>query len=157
MRLWTWRALVAVRDARGDPVGSNAAARRAYELNPGSPEAIRLYVGILYQEGRFDEALALNERVVALDPLSPTYLTNLAGQYAWRLSVLASQRITSAATGATSSESSDRPSWVFQPAAVWEKPDARVLPAGSRLGTSRLVSAAPAGRAGVRSTATRAV
>ena len=84
-RHWaTWRALVAVHHARGDRAGSNAAARRAYELNPGSPEAIRSYVGVLQQEGRLDEALALQERVVELDPLSPVYLANLANVYVSR-------------------------------------------------------------------------
>ena len=58
-------------DARGDRAGSDAAARRAYELNPryaGSDESLPGRCST--RRGDSTKALALNERIVALDPLS---------------------------------------------------------------------------------------
>jgi TolB-like protein/DNA-binding winged helix-turn-helix (wHTH) protein/tetratricopeptide (TPR) repeat protein len=43
---------------------------RALELGPDVPTVLRLYSLFLWFEGRFDEALALNDRELALDPTS---------------------------------------------------------------------------------------
>jgi DNA-binding winged helix-turn-helix (wHTH) protein/TolB-like protein/tetratricopeptide (TPR) repeat protein len=53
-----------------DPAAGEEAMRRALELGPDNPVVLRTYQLFLWQEGRFDEALALNDRELALDPTS---------------------------------------------------------------------------------------
>ena len=53
-----------------DPVAGERELKRGVELGPDVPTALRLYSLFLWHEGRFDEALALNDRELALDPTS---------------------------------------------------------------------------------------
>jgi len=53
-----------------DPEIGERELKRALELGPDNPFVLRLYSLHLWQEGRFEEALALNERELALDPTS---------------------------------------------------------------------------------------
>src|SRR5262249_26509878 len=71
-----------------DRAGAEKAHQRALELNPNSVVAHQLYsIFLLYSSGRFDAALAENERALALDPLSVVLNRNegmilyYAGQY----------------------------------------------------------------------------
>jgi DNA-binding winged helix-turn-helix (wHTH) protein/TolB-like protein/Tfp pilus assembly protein PilF len=52
--------------------------RRALELNTEVPGSRNLYVGLLREVGRQDEALKLNARTLASDPFSPFQLANFA-------------------------------------------------------------------------------
>ena len=53
-----------------DWAGAAASYRRAVELEPGNPEAVRSAAFSAATFGRFDEALRLNRRAVDLDPLN---------------------------------------------------------------------------------------
>jgi serine/threonine-protein kinase len=53
-----------------DPVAGERELKRALELGPEVPTVLRYYSIFLWHEGRFDEALALNDRELALDPTS---------------------------------------------------------------------------------------
>jgi serine/threonine-protein kinase len=57
-----------------DWVGSEAAFRRAIQLNPNLSWSHTQYVYLLIALGRFDEALAEAEKAVAIDPLEPNSL-----------------------------------------------------------------------------------
>jgi TolB-like protein/DNA-binding winged helix-turn-helix (wHTH) protein/tetratricopeptide (TPR) repeat protein len=54
-----------------DPVAGERELKRGLELGPDVPTVMRYYAIFLWHEGRFDEALALNDRELALDPTSP--------------------------------------------------------------------------------------
>jgi TolB-like protein/DNA-binding winged helix-turn-helix (wHTH) protein len=62
----------------GDSAEGERSLERALELDPENPVALRLYSLFLWQEGRFDEALALNDRERALDPTSALINRNRA-------------------------------------------------------------------------------
>jgi TolB-like protein/Tfp pilus assembly protein PilF len=49
--------------------GAEAECRRALELAPGDPEVIRNLASLLSFLGRFDEAVALTQQAIVLDPL----------------------------------------------------------------------------------------
>lgn len=53
-----------------DTEGSNRASRRALELEPTNPFVLHCYSLMLANQGRFDEALALADKALALDPAS---------------------------------------------------------------------------------------
>jgi TolB-like protein/DNA-binding winged helix-turn-helix (wHTH) protein len=53
-----------------DPAGAEPELKRALGLEPDNPVVLRTYSAFLWQEGRFEEALALNRRELALDPTS---------------------------------------------------------------------------------------
>ena len=53
-----------------DSAGGERELKQAAELGPDDPAVLRLYSLFLWHEGRFDEALALNGRELALDPTS---------------------------------------------------------------------------------------
>jgi DNA-binding winged helix-turn-helix (wHTH) protein/TolB-like protein len=53
-----------------DPEGGERELRRGLELDPNDPFVLHCYSMILAQEGRFAESLALNERLLAQDPIS---------------------------------------------------------------------------------------
>jgi len=53
-----------------DWTGADASYRRAVELEPGSPETVRLAAGGAAILGRLDEALQLTRKAVDLDPLN---------------------------------------------------------------------------------------
>jgi TolB-like protein/tetratricopeptide (TPR) repeat protein len=53
-----------------DADGSDRAGRRALELDPSNPFVLHCYSLMLADQGRFDEALTLANRAVALDPSS---------------------------------------------------------------------------------------
>jgi DNA-binding winged helix-turn-helix (wHTH) protein/TolB-like protein len=53
-----------------DPVAGERELKRGLELGPDEPTVLRFYSIFLWHEGRFDEALALNGRELALDPAS---------------------------------------------------------------------------------------
>jgi tetratricopeptide (TPR) repeat protein len=53
-----------------DWAGADASFQRAVESEPGSPESVRFAASSAAILGRFDEALPLNRRAVALDPLN---------------------------------------------------------------------------------------
>ncbi len=53
-----------------DPVAGERELKQALELGPDEPTVLRLYSVFLWHEGRFEEALALNDRELALDPAS---------------------------------------------------------------------------------------
>jgi len=59
-RFWDW-----------DWSGAEASFRRAIELNPGYATAYRFYAQLLSGLGRSEEAIALSQRALELDPLSP--------------------------------------------------------------------------------------
>jgi TolB-like protein/DNA-binding winged helix-turn-helix (wHTH) protein len=54
-----------------DWLASDASFQRAVVLEPGNPEAARMAAYSALNLGRFDQALELNRRAAALDPLSP--------------------------------------------------------------------------------------
>jgi len=58
------------RDYEWDWEGAEREFRRALELNPGYPTARQWYGELLYEEGRFEEAIAQIKQALALDPLS---------------------------------------------------------------------------------------
>ncbi len=53
-----------------DWAGADASLQRAIALDPGNPEVARMATGSAALFGRFGEALPLNRRAVALDPLN---------------------------------------------------------------------------------------
>src|SRR5882762_2234109 len=53
-----------------DWAGADASLQRAIALDPGNPEVVRMATGSAALFGRFDEALPLNRRDVAWDPLN---------------------------------------------------------------------------------------
>ena len=55
--------------------GGEQAFKRALELKPNYPEALVYYSNLLCYMGRLDEALAMAERAVQLDPLNSIILT----------------------------------------------------------------------------------
>jgi len=55
--------------------GGEQAFKRALELKPNFPEALVYYSNLLCYMGRLDEALAMAERAVQLDPLNSIILT----------------------------------------------------------------------------------
>src|SRR5215472_4836164 len=58
------------RDYEWDWEGAEREFRRALELNPGYPTARQWYGELLYEEGRFEEAIAQIKQALALDPFS---------------------------------------------------------------------------------------
>lgn len=65
-------------EAAGNPQRAEEAARRAVELEPTWPVGITEYAALLARQGRFDEALALGRRAVALDPRNVQVLAMMA-------------------------------------------------------------------------------
>jgi TolB-like protein/DNA-binding winged helix-turn-helix (wHTH) protein len=61
-----------------DWAGADASHRRAVEVEPGNPEAVRGAASSAAMLGRFDEALRLNRRAVDLDPLNAGSWESLA-------------------------------------------------------------------------------
>src|SRR5882762_6179217 len=61
-----------------DWAGADASLQRAIALDPGNPEVVRMATGSAALFGRFDEALPLNRRAVALDPLNADSWEQLA-------------------------------------------------------------------------------
>lgn len=57
--------------------------RRAIELNPNSATARLRYGGLLFYEGKLDEAIEQMSRARALDPLSPGINSNLSAYYVY--------------------------------------------------------------------------
>jgi DNA-binding winged helix-turn-helix (wHTH) protein/TolB-like protein len=57
-----------------NPDGADREAHRALELDPNNPFVLHCYSLILADEGRFEEALALNERALVQDP--PSVIAN---------------------------------------------------------------------------------
>ena len=57
--------------------GAKADLQRALQLNPQSPGALDAYAGFIQKAGRFSEAIALQRKVVELDPLDADNWTNL--------------------------------------------------------------------------------
>ena len=53
-----------------DAEGSDRSARRGLEVDPNNPFVLHCYSLMLADQGRFDEALALADRALALDPAS---------------------------------------------------------------------------------------
>ena len=51
---------------------------KALQLDPNNPEVLNLYSNLMTVVGRFKEAVALKQRVQALDPFVPVYAINLA-------------------------------------------------------------------------------
>lgn len=64
----------------GDEPRAREHMKRGASLNPNSPLVLGLQAGTAAQKGRYDEAIALQRRVIALDPLSAMYVGNL-GSY----------------------------------------------------------------------------
>ena len=62
--------------------GSEAAFRKALELEPGNATAVRGAAALAAAAGRFEECIALDRRAVELDPLSIIAHRNLGG-HAW--------------------------------------------------------------------------
>src|SRR5260370_10403996 len=58
--------------------GANASLRRALELDPGNSEVLGLASGLPLSFGRFEEAMELNRRAIALDLLNATLRGDLA-------------------------------------------------------------------------------
>ena len=52
---------------------------RAFRLEPANPLTIGIQAGLAAERGQFDEAIALQRRIVAADPLSATYINHLGG------------------------------------------------------------------------------
>ena len=64
-----------------DFAGAEREFQRALELNPRNIFALRYYENLLSCTKRFDESIALRERVVDLAPLSPVFQAELASGY----------------------------------------------------------------------------
>ncbi len=60
---------VILRDVDLNYVEAEAEIRRALELAPQDPSVIQAFAGLLSRLGRLDEALALGQRAIALEPL----------------------------------------------------------------------------------------
>jgi len=61
-----------------DPEGGERELRRALDLGPNDPFVLHCYSMLLTAEGRFAEALALNERLLTQDPISTFTLRDRA-------------------------------------------------------------------------------
>jgi TolB-like protein/Tfp pilus assembly protein PilF len=66
---------------RWDFGGAERSMKRALELAPGSIDVVLAAAGLASTFGRFDEAIALQQRAVELDPLSGSGWYNLAFRY----------------------------------------------------------------------------
>jgi serine/threonine-protein kinase len=64
-----------------DLKGAEASYRRAMELAPGSSRVLDGAAVLAYKTGRLDEAIELDRRVLAQDPLSAAYWHNLGLMY----------------------------------------------------------------------------
>lgn len=64
-----------------DFAGAEREFVRALELNPGNQGALVYYAYLLQALRRFDEGIALRERVIELDPFSPSAQWGLANAY----------------------------------------------------------------------------
>jgi TolB-like protein len=73
--------LARLRRLQWDFVGADQSMKRALELAPGSAFLLSYAAGFASSMGRFDEAIALQKRVLESDPLSLTDLYNLAFRY----------------------------------------------------------------------------
>jgi tetratricopeptide (TPR) repeat protein len=71
-----------------DVPSAEAAFNRAIELAPGRDDALRSDSWLMMTAGRFEQALALGQRAVSIDPLNPWNLVAL-GDAQWRLGHLA--------------------------------------------------------------------
>jgi len=60
-----------------DNEGSEAAFLRALQLNPNYATTYQLYGWLLRDEGRLEEALAMDRRALELDPLSASIMTSI--------------------------------------------------------------------------------
>jgi len=78
-----YNALAAIKEDTGDYAGAEVAFKRALELNPNHVPTYHWYGYMLRHElGRPEEALALHERAIELDPLSGLIMVNLSGDLA---------------------------------------------------------------------------
>jgi TolB-like protein/Tfp pilus assembly protein PilF len=73
--------LARLRRLQWDFVGADQSMKRALELAPGSSYLLSYAAGFASSMGRFDEAIALQKRSLASDPLSLTDLYNLGFRY----------------------------------------------------------------------------
>jgi TolB-like protein/DNA-binding winged helix-turn-helix (wHTH) protein/Flp pilus assembly protein TadD len=76
-------ALATLWDSEFDWVQAERAYSRVIEQSPSNAQAFQWYGYLLAALGRFDEALAMRERAVALDPFSSSYTTSLADTLAY--------------------------------------------------------------------------
>src|SRR5262249_62032110 len=67
-----------LRDLDLDLVAAEAEYRRAFELAPQNASAVNGLALLLSSLGRLDEAVALTQRAIAIDPLRVSLHTNLA-------------------------------------------------------------------------------
>jgi TolB-like protein/DNA-binding winged helix-turn-helix (wHTH) protein/tetratricopeptide (TPR) repeat protein len=64
-----------------DWMAANKSYQRALDLDPGSVNAIRYAATMRWTMGQLDEAMALDRRIIALDPLDFNAQINLSGLY----------------------------------------------------------------------------
>jgi TolB-like protein/DNA-binding winged helix-turn-helix (wHTH) protein/Tfp pilus assembly protein PilF len=64
---------------RGDRAAAAEFFRKGSALNPDSSLVLGFQAGDAAEQGRYDEAVMLQRRVVSLDPVSPTSINNLGG------------------------------------------------------------------------------
>ena len=67
------------RGFRGDFVRAEELFSRALALDPLNPEALHSSSNLLAALGRFEQALAMRQQVIALEPFVAVYNTNVAG------------------------------------------------------------------------------
>src|SRR5438552_16505897 len=73
-----WAQGVVLRDLDFNFAGAEAELRRAFELAPQNAAVTSTFAGLIADLGRLDEAVALEQRAIALDPLRGVSHSNLA-------------------------------------------------------------------------------
>jgi Flp pilus assembly protein TadD len=67
--------------AEGDAAGAVQALRRCLEVNPGMLDAMHGLIRALQEQGEFDEAISVAQRLLLLDPDDPLPHTSLSILY----------------------------------------------------------------------------
>src|SRR5437762_1387166 len=73
-----WAQGVVLRDLDFNFAGAEAELRRAFELAPQNAAVTSTFAGLIADLGRLDEAVALEQRAIALDPLRGVSHSNVA-------------------------------------------------------------------------------
>jgi tetratricopeptide (TPR) repeat protein len=71
-------AAATAHDARGQATEAERLCQRAYAIAPGIPDPYRQLANMYHRDGRLDRALAVQQRLVVVDLLTPANHLNLA-------------------------------------------------------------------------------